>query len=233
MKRILPIFVGTILILNNSTDRVIADVTITVSNRVTHRMRSGAAASWHSILYPTVSHGGSAFGGSPPVVLQHERLWASMEKQGGVARIEIICAEIDWCQWQPEKGKLTWDSPEFKVLDRILAAQCHDSDVMLQCMWPNVEWLAFPEYRDDPCGAGSAPADVDAFAASWVTLLRELREKRGDTCVRWINLVNEPNFYWWLIPPDSGMKQDRPRQVRYLAEAMQKSKRRSSRRICP
>jgi hypothetical protein len=90
-------------------------------------------------------------------------------------------------------------------------------------MWPNVEWLAFPEYRDDPALVqASAPADIDAFAAGWVTLLRELREKRGYTCIRWINLVNEPNFYWWLIPPDSGMKQDGARQARYLAEAMRK-----------
>ena len=62
----------------------------------------------------------SAFGGSPPVVLQHERLWASMEKQAEWLGLKFIRAEMDWRQWQPEKGKLTWDSPEFKVLDRIL-----------------------------------------------------------------------------------------------------------------
>ena len=92
---------------------------------------------------------------------------------------------------------------------------------MLQCMWPNVEWLAFPEYRHDPALVqDSAPADLDALAESWVVLLRELREKRGYTCIRWINLVNEPNHFWWLLPPDTGAKQDRVRQVRYLAQAM-------------
>ena len=160
----------------------------------------------------------------PRWYLQHERLWVSMEKQAEWLGLKFIRAEMDWRQWQPQKGQLTWDSPEFKVLDRILGwAQHHGSDVMLQCMWPNVEWLAFPEYRDDPALVqASAPADIDAFAEGWVTLLRELREKRGYTCIRWINLVNEPNFYWWLIPPDSGMKQDRARQARYLAEAMRK-----------
>ena len=148
-----------------------------------------------------------------------------MEKQAEWLGLKFIRAEMDWRQWQPEKGRFTWDSPEFKILDRILSwAQRHDSDVMLQCMWPNVAWLAFPEYRHDPALVQtSAPADLDALAESWVTLLRELREKRGYTCIRWINLVNEPNYYWWLIPPDAGGKQDRQRQVRYLAEAMRQS----------
>ena len=142
---------GTILILNSSGDRATAEVTITVSNRVTHQMLSGVGASWHSILAPTVSHGGSAFGGSPPVVAQHERLWTSMEKQAEWLGLKFIRAEMDWRQWQPTHGEYTWDSPEFKILDRILSwAQRHGSDVMLQCMWPNVEWLAFPEYRGDP-----------------------------------------------------------------------------------
>ena len=197
---------------------------IEVSGRTIHQMLSGAGASWHSILYPTVSHGGSAFGGSPPVVPKHESLWESMEKQAEWLGLKFIRAEMDWRQWQPEKGRLTWDSPEFKILDRILSwAQRHGSDVMLQCMWHNVEWLAYPEYRHDPALVQvSAPFDLDAFAESWVSLLRELRERRGYTCIRWINLVNEPNYYWWMIPPDSASRQDRVRQARNLAEAMGK-----------
>ncbi len=199
-------------------------VTITVSNRVTHEMLSGVGASWHSILYPTVSHGGSAFGGSPPVIPQHEPLWTSIERHAEWLGLKFIRAEMDWRQWQPEKGRLTWDSPEFRILDRILSwAQRHGSDVMLQCMWPNVEWLAFAEYRHDPALVQvSAPADLDALAEGWVTLMRELRVKRGYTCIRWINLVNEPNHFWWLVPPDTGAKQDHARQALYLAQAMRK-----------
>jgi hypothetical protein len=44
-----------------------SDVTIRVADRVAHQMKSGVGASWHSMLFPTVSHGGSGFGGSPPV----------------------------------------------------------------------------------------------------------------------------------------------------------------------
>jgi len=199
-------------------------LTIKVSDHLAHQMLSGVGASWHSILHPPISHGGSAFGGTPPVTPQHEQLWASLEEHASWLGLKFIRAELDWRQWQPEKGRFTWDSPELKILDRILRwAQRHGSDVMLQSMWLNVEWLTFPEYRHDPALTQvSAPADLDAFAAGWVELLRELIERRGFTCIRWINLVNEPNFYWWLVPPDNGVNQDRAKQTLYLAEALRK-----------
>jgi len=111
-----------------------------------------------------------------------------------------------------------------KILNRILSwAQGHGSDVMLQCMWHNVDWLAFPEYRKDPALVQvSAPENLDVFAENWVILLRELVERRGFSCIRWVNLVNEPNHYWWLLPPDNGGSQDRARQIAYLALALQK-----------
>lgn len=201
-----------------ASDRVI----ISVSDRVAHRMRSGVGASWHSILRPTVGHGGSAFGANPPVTPSHEALWRSMEKQAEWLALKFIRAEMDWHQWQPQPGVHTWTSPEMLILDRILRwAQEHGSDVMLQCMWVDAEWLAFPEYRDDPTKVlTSAPADLPAFAAGWVELLRELVLRRGYTCIKWINLVNEPNYYWWLVPPDTPACQDKSRQVRYLAAAL-------------
>lgn len=197
---------------------------INLSDHVAHQMRSGLGASWHCILHPPVSHGGSAFGGTPPVTPQHEMLWSSLEQHAAWLALKFIRAEMDWRQWQPERGRFTWDSPEMRILNRILSwAQQHGSDVMLQSMWLNVEWLAFPAYRQDPALTQvSAPADLDAFAEGWVTLLRELIERRGFTCIRWINLVNEPNFYWWLVPPDAGANQDRARQTLYLAEALRK-----------
>ena len=205
-------------------DSATAEVSISITKTVRHRMASGVGASWHSIIHPPVSHGGSAFGGSPPVTPMHEKLWQSIERQADWLGLKFIRAEMDWRQWQAERGKFTWDSPEIGILERILSwADRHDTDVMLQCMWPNVEWLAFPEYQGDPAlSQASAPADLDAFAEGWVILLDELIRKRGHKSIRWINLVNEPNFYWWLIPPDSGADQNRERQVAYLAEAMEK-----------
>ncbi len=220
-------FIPTILLLslmNTTHSAPPPEVSITVSNQVFHQMQSGVGASWHSILHPPVSHGGSAFGGTPPVIPQHENLWKSIEQQAAWLGLKFIRAEMDWRQWQPERGRYTWDSPEMKILDRILTwADRHDTDVMLQCMWPNVEWLAFPAYQGDPALTQvSAPAELDAFADGWVILLDELIHKRGHKSIRWINLVNEPNFYWWLIPPDTGAKQDRERQSAYLAKAMGK-----------
>ncbi|MFI5361422.1 MAG: hypothetical protein ACHQ49_05590, partial [Elusimicrobiota bacterium] len=198
--------------------------TITVSTRVVHQMLGGVGASWHSIIRPTVGPGGSAFGGSPPVMPRREKLWSSMEREADRLDLKFIRAEIGWRQWQPQKGRFTWDSPEMKILDRILAwSRRSGGDVVLQSMWTDVDWLAFPEFRGDPTLVeASAPADLDAFAQGWVDLLRELREKRGYTNIRWINLANEPNYYWWLLPPDADGKQDPARQSRYLAEAMRK-----------
>ena len=164
---------GTILILNSSGDRATAEVTITITNRVMHQMRSGVGASWHAMLFPTLSHGGSAFGGSPPVIPQHERLWHSMEKHADWLALKFIRAEMEWRYFEPHRGQYAWDAPEMKVLERILAwAQRQGSDVMLQCMWVNLPWQAFPEYRGDPAlEQASAPADLDAWADGWVALL--------------------------------------------------------------
>ncbi|MBI2516318.1 MAG: hypothetical protein HYV95_05325 [Opitutae bacterium] len=199
-----------------------AGVTLSVSDRVVHRMKSGVGASWHSLLRPTVSHGGSAFGGTPPVTAAHEGLWRSLERQAAWLGLKFIRAEMDWRQWQPQRGVFTWTSPEMQILDRILRwAQQHGSDVMLQCMWLDVEWLAFPAYRDDPAKVQtSAPSDLEALAESWVLLLRELVQRRGYTCIKWITLVNEPNHYWWLVPPDIPETQDRLRQARHLGAAL-------------
>jgi hypothetical protein len=205
-------------------DALCSSLQIKVADRIIHQMLSGVGASWHSILHPPVSHGGSAFGGTPPNTPEHEQFWASLERHAEWLGLKFIRAEMDWRQWQPERGLFTWDSAEMQILYRILSwAQRHGSDVMLQSMWINTRWMAFPEYRHDPALVQvSAPADLDAFADGWVILLRELIERRGYTCIRWINLVNEPNFYWWLLPPDIGKQQDRARQTRYLADALRK-----------
>lgn len=205
-----------------NTTSAASETSIVISDRVVHRMRSGVGASWHSIIHPTVGHGGSGFGGTPPVAPRHEKLWRSLESQAEWLGLKFLRAEMDWRQWQPERNRFTWDSPEMRILDRILGwAQRHGSDVMLQCMWHNVEWLACADYRHDPALIQvSAPADLDAFAEGWVILLDELIRKRGHSCIRWLTLVNEPNHYWWLLPPDTGASQDRARQAQYLADAL-------------
>ncbi|MBN2294043.1 MAG: cellulase family glycosylhydrolase [Pirellulales bacterium] len=192
-------------------------VTLTVSDRPQHQMQSGVGASWHSIIYPTVGHGGSAFGGTPPVVPRHKKLWDSVERHADWLALKFIRLEMDWRQFEPRRGEFTWDSPEMKIVDRICQwSQRRGADVMLQCMWLNVGWLSFPEYAGDPSlEVVSAPADLDAFAHGWVELLREFRERRGYKCIRWINLVNEPNCMWWHIPNAKSADEE----LQYLVKA--------------
>jgi len=60
---------------------------------------------------PTVSHGGSCFGGTPPVVPQHEKLWQSLEHHAEWLGLKFIRAEMDWRQWQPEKSRFPGTRP--------------------------------------------------------------------------------------------------------------------------
>ena len=196
-------------------------VTMTISAQPLHHMDSGVGASWHSIIYPTVGHGGSAFGGCPPVLPRHDKLWTSIERHADWLALKFIRLEMDWRQFEPHKGEFTWDSPEMKIVDRICQwAQRRNADVMLQCMWLNVGWLAFPEFAGDPAlEIASAPVDLDAFAQGWVALIREFRQRRGYTCIRWINLVNEPGYYWWHLPTTGRHSDSDAEQMRYLAKA--------------
>lgn len=167
-----------------------------------HQMRSGVGASWHSILNAPAGHGGSAFGGQPPVLPMHERLWKSIEAHADFLRLRFIRLEFEWRQFEPKRGDFTWDSPEMKILDRICAwAERSGADVMLQQQWGGAAWNCFPEFRGDPVmETYSAPADLEAFAHGWMRLLDELCVRRGYKCIRWINPINEPGYWWWHLP---------------------------------
>ncbi|MDR1279324.1 MAG: hypothetical protein LBK99_00690 [Opitutaceae bacterium] len=193
-----------------------------------NRMRSGVGASWHSILNAPVGHGGSAFGGQPPVLPVHEPLWKSIEAHADWLRLRFIRLEFEWRQFEPRRGEFTWDSPEMRILDRICAwAERAGADVMLQQQWGGVSWNAFPEFRGDPAmEIYSAPADLDAFADGWMRLLEELYVRRGYRCIRWINPINEPGYWWWHLPESYRLlrvggdrEASRRLQLKYLAEA--------------
>ena len=114
--------------------------------------------------------------------------------------------EIEQRIYEPERGKFTFDSPEMRILYRILDwNQKNGADVFFQQMWCNAAWLAYPEFRDDPVGrVHSAPADLDAFADGLATLMEHLVKNRGYTCIKWLCINNEPgaDFSWWQAPPN-------------------------------
>ena len=187
------------------------------------QMKSGVGASWHSMLIPTVGNGGSAMGGSPPVTDRHAKLWHSMEHHARWLGLKFIRLEMEWGRFEPQRGQYHWNVPEMKILDRICQwAQRHGSDVMLQCSWINADWCCFPEFRDDPAlKIYSAAWDIEAWAKSWVVLLKELVERRGYTCIKWINLVNEPCCTWWFVPETADdFHGTHALQMKHLAKTM-------------
>lgn len=193
-----------------------------------HRMRSGVGASWHSILNAPVGHGGSAFGGQPPVLPQHEPLWQSIEAHADYLRLRFIRLEFEWRQFEPQRGEYTWDSPEMQVLDRICAwAERNGADVMLQQQWGGVAWNTFDEFKGDPAmETYSAAADLDAFAEGWMALLNELCVRRGYRCIKWINPINEPGYWWWHLPEsyrilreEGDRERSRALQIEHLSRA--------------
>lgn len=127
-----------------------------------------------------------------------------------------------WRQFEPEQGEYSWDGPEMLILDRICRwAQTHGSDVLLQCSYIDAEWACFDEFKGDPAlQVYSAPKDLEAWARSWVVLLRQLVLERGYRCIKWIHLVNEPACTWWFLPetPDN-FYGTHDAQMKYLGEA--------------
>jgi hypothetical protein len=178
-------------------------------------MRGGIGASWHAIETPIpygvkhpvftgYSHGGSGWGGYPPA--DDERAWQQIYRYADWLGLDWNRVEIEQRIYEPERGVFTLDSPEMRILYRILDwHQSRQAEVFFQQMWCNAAWLAYPEFRDDLVGrVHSAPADLEAFADGLATLMEHLVKKRGYTCIKWLCINNEPgaNFSWWQAPPN-------------------------------
>jgi len=199
-------------------------------NKVVNTMRGGIGASWHAMeaqipygvkhpVFTGYSHGGSGWGGYPPA--DDERAWQLIYRHASWLGLDWNRVEIEQRVYEPERGKFTLDSPEMRILYRILDwNQNSGADVFFQQMWCNAEWLAYPEFRDDPVGrVHSAPTDMDAFADGLATLMEHLIKKRGYTCIKWLCINNEPgeNFSWWQAPPN------KPLSIKAGLEAVRKA----------
>lgn len=132
-----------------------AEVTLNMdATTVTHIMRGGFGASWHAIEQPIPvegdrSHGGSAWGGNPPA--NDRRAWGQIYRHADWLGLDFVRVELEQRMFQPEKDRFTWDSAEMRILYPILDwCESRHADVFMQCMWGNVEWNSFPEFREDP-----------------------------------------------------------------------------------
>ncbi|MBB6635906.1 chitobiase/beta-hexosaminidase C-terminal domain-containing protein [Cohnella thailandensis] len=117
-------------------------------------------------------------------------------------KVARLWFQIDWME--PEKGVYTWESPEMKGLYKYLDAfKEAGTEIELNFGWKNGsavhDWFTFPGVSQ----AESAPADLDAFAASASALLEELLDGRGYTNVKYLTFYNEPNGSWdYELPGD-------------------------------
>ena len=195
------------------------DVLVTVDcGKVVNTMRGGLGASWHAMetpipygvkhpVFANYSHGGSGWGGYPPA--EDDRAWQQIDRHARWLGLDWNRVEIEQRVYEPERGKFTFDSPEMRILYRILDwNQTSGADVFFQQMWCNAAWLAYPKFRDDPVGrVHSAPTDLDAFADGLATLMEHLVKKRGYTCIKWLCIDNEPGawFSWWQAPPNKSL----------------------------
>jgi hypothetical protein len=91
--------------------------------------------------------------------------------------VDFCRVEIEQRSYEPERNQFTWDSPELKILYRILDwCERRSVDVFFQQMWGNVDWNAFPEFRGDPVKrVHSGPHSMDDFADGLAALVKHLR----------------------------------------------------------
>lgn len=170
------------------------------TSKVANTMRGGIGASWHAIEQPIPGgHGGSGWGAYPPA--EDEHAWRQIYRHASWLGLDWNRVEIEQRIYEPERDHFTLDSPEMRVLYRILDwNQKNGTEVFFQQMWVNTAWLAYPGSSGDPIlRVHSAPRDLDAFANGLATLMDYLIRKRGYTCIKWLSITNEPGstWSWW------------------------------------
>ncbi|MBB3111055.1 hypothetical protein FHS18_003123 [Paenibacillus phyllosphaerae] len=134
-------------------------------------------------------------------------------------KVARVWFQIDWME--PQKGVYTWDSSEmlafYQYLDAFKEA---GTEIELNMGWKIGskvhDWFNIPGV--DPWT--SAPADLDAYAASTSALLQELIHERGYDNVKYLTFYNEPNGSWDFEAPGD--------QQAYYAEMVRKVSQRLS-----
>ena len=187
-----------------------AEVQITVNcDKKISVLSQGIGASIHVIedsitFTPDRSYGGSAWGGNPR--LDDAASWEKVFWHAQWLGLDWTRLELEQRIYNPERDKYTWDSYEMQLAYRYLDwCEANGVDVLLQQMWSNVEWMAYPQQRNSSIGIlRSAPYDKELFAESFATLVDYLVNTKGYTCIKWLNFINEPgeDWSWWQTAED-------------------------------
>lgn len=192
------------------------DVTIDVNfETVVGEVSQGIGASFHAIedsiiMIGNRSYGGSAWGANPAI--DDDESWEKVFYHAKWLGLDWTRMEIDQRMYNPEENVFTWDSPEMKILYKYLDF-CNENnvDVLLQQMWSNAKWMAYPKHRDNPIGIiCSAPYDKEKFAESYATLIEYLTKTKGYHCIKWLHFSNEPgeSWSWWQSAEDIEVAED-------------------------
>ncbi|MBI4607246.1 MAG: hypothetical protein HY721_35220 [Planctomycetes bacterium] len=178
------------------------------ASRVLRTMRGGIGASWHAIEEPIPgTHGGSGWGAYPPA--EDEAAWKEIHRHAAWLGLDWCRVEVEQRIYEPRRGDFDWEGREMRILYRILDGyERAKVDVFFQQMWSNVEWNAFPDWRQDPVRrVHSGPLSLEDFGEGLAALVEHLVKRRGYTCLRWLSITNEPGhgWSWWLEPPGKPM----------------------------
>ena len=136
---------------------------------------------------------GSAWGGNPPA--EDESAWQRLYELADWTGMSLLRVAVSQRMYEPQRRTFAWNSPEMRVLFRILDwCQSRGAIVFLQQQYNNVEWNAFPEFRGDEIATlRSGPYSLDEFTHGIVSLVDFLVRQRGYDCIRYLGLNNEPD----------------------------------------
>ncbi|MBI4026758.1 MAG: hypothetical protein HY360_17375 [Verrucomicrobia bacterium] len=82
-------------------------------------MRCGIGACWHAIEHPSEpQYTGSAWGGNPPA--EDDHAWRRLYELADWTGMSFLRVEVSQRMYEPERRVFAWDSPEMRILYRIL-----------------------------------------------------------------------------------------------------------------
>ena len=186
-------------------------------------MRGGLGASFRTVSkeLPSKKPGrgdswsGSEWGGNPDP--EDNKHWDDLFRYAEWLGLDWCRVEFEQATYEPEKRKFDWDSPDMRVVYKILDwADKRGVDVCLIQMWSDVAWNAFPENATDPVRIlRSGPRDINEWAFGLGELVEHLTKVKKYRCLRWLIITDEPgtdDYAWWqdanikALPLPPGLK---------------------------
>jgi hypothetical protein len=128
--------------------------------------------------------------------------WSRIEERLDYMRppiARVMTRAYKYCDGYDAGGRpiYSWDNPRMQRMERLLAyCQRRDIEVILG------EWddPASPEDRQDPSADRLKPYGIEETDPRWATIICDMLEHfivdRNYTCIKWFNLINEPNGNW-------------------------------------